>query len=279
MTRKQIKNIYIEDIERHSDITQNTRTAPIFEKYIADKIQSYLIESQKITNEIIFSGFVVNTYFDYVLITQNDISLTLYYLPTAEIGNLEIYTLQLHDTDDLYKHYFNLDIDFLPENLKSIVQKNNNNTCKTLLTAHRVITALKYNISGLDVHHIILSRFNPNGTLERLKQSLNINELLPCTRDFHLEILHNYVNDCITPEDVQSLTAIGFECLNELENYVNNINIDSVKSYKNNPVIIESILKDYVNGLSHVCIAEKYSISRPTVARILNDYEILSDWV
>lgn len=279
MTRKKITNIYIEDIERHSDITQNTRTAPIFENYIADRIKNFLIESQNITSEIIFSGFITDTNFDYVLITQSDTLLTLYYLPNAELEALKVIELSLNDTGDKFKQYFNLDIDFLPENLKSIVQKNNNNTSKTVLTAHRVITALKYNISSLDVHHIILTRYNPHGTLERLKQSLNIDELLPCTNDFHLEILHNYVNDCIEPEDVQHLTAIGFECLNELENYVNNINANSVKSYKNNPVIIESILKDYVNGLSHVCIAEKYSISRPTVARILNDYEILSDWV
>lgn len=279
MTRKRIKDIYMEDIERHSDITQNARTAPIFEKYIADKIQSYLIESQNITSEIIFSGFITDTIFDYVLITQNDTLLTLYYLPNAELEALKVIELSLNDTGDKYKQYFNLDIDFLPENVKRIIQKHNNNTYKTVLTAHRVITALRYNISGLDVHHIVLSRFNPHGTLERLKQSLNINELLPCTNDFHLEILHNYVNDCIEPEDVQNLTGIGFECLNELENYVYNINADSIKHYKTNPAIIESILKDYVNGLSHVCIAEKYSISRPTVARILNDYEILSDWV
>ena len=279
MTRKKIKDIYIEDIELHSDIIQNKRTAPIFENYIADKIKKYLIESQKITSEIIFSDFITNTIFDYVLITQNDTLVTLYYLPNAELEALNVIELSLNDMGDRYKRYFNLDIEALPDNLKNIIQKHNNSTSKTVLTAHRVITALKYNISGLDVHHIVLSRFNPNGTLERLKQSLNITELLPCTRDFHLEILHNYVNDCITPEDVQELTGIGFECLNELENYVYNINADSIKHYKTNPAIIESILKDYVNGLSHVCIAEKYSISRPTVARILNDYEILSDWV
>ena len=279
MTRKKIKDIYIDDIERHSDITTNEHTAAIFENYIAERIKNYLIESQNITNEIIFSGFVTDTIFDYVLITQNDTLLTLYYLPNAELEALKVIELSLNDTLDMYKQYFNLDIELLPENLKHIIQKHNNRTSKTVLTAHRVITALKYNISGLDVHHIVLSRFNPNGILERLKQSLNITELLPCTRDFHLEILHNYVNDCITSEDVQSLTAIGFECLNELENYVYNINADSIKHYKTNPAIIESILKDYVNGLSHVCIAEKYDISRPTVARILNDYEILSDWV
>lgn len=279
MTRKKIIDIYIEDIERHSDITQNTRTAPIFENHIADRIKKYLIEYQNITSEIIFFGFITDTIFDYVLITQNDTLLTLYYLPNAELEALKVIELSLNDTGDNYKKYFNLDIEALPENLKNIIQTHNNRTSKSVLTAHRVITALRYNISGLDVHHIVLSRFNPNGTLKRLKQSLNINELLPCTNDFHLEILHNYVNDCIEPEDVQNLTDIGFECLNELENYVYNINANSVKNYKNDPAIIESILKDYAHGLTHLCIAEKYDISRPTVARILNEYEILTDWV
>ena len=118
MTRKRIKDIYIDDIERHSDITQNTRTAPIFEKYIADKIQSYLIEYQNITSEIIFSGFITDTIFDYVLITQNDTLLTLYYLPNAELEALKVIELSLNDTGGKYKQYFNLDIEALPENLK-----------------------------------------------------------------------------------------------------------------------------------------------------------------
>ena len=283
MERKSLPQTYLNDIALHSDITKNERIAPKFEQSIAKQIQIFIIELYNINTdlEIIYSDIVTNTYFDYVLAVQNHTNdtVTFYYLKNADKYNIDVCTLSLIDTNDKFKQYFNLNIESLPKELKHIIKTHNRKTTKDIITAHRVIASLKYNISGLDIHHCTLSRYNPDGVLKRLKQPLNIKELLPCTWDFHLNVLHAYINDCISTQDEQTLTECSFECIEALEKFVNKTDLSSKKDYKEKPEIIASILKDYLSGITIKNISAIYNISKPTVAKIIDEYSILTDWI
>lgn len=273
MIKRTLPDIYIQDIKLHSHIQPNGYTInPEFESTILTKIKNYTV---KPTDNVIFSGFI-NQNYDVVIITQSGNTLTVHYWANAQ--ELKTYELHLTDTNDKYKQYYNVDISPLPAILRAVIQKNNNNTTKTALTAHRAIAGLVYDISGLEVHHIDYTRFNPDGILERLKTTLDINLLLPCTRDFHIGILHNYINDCITPDDIQKLTEVSLECKKALNNYVSTPS--TPYKYSSDTDSIKNILIDYYkNGYSVHQVHIKYNTSRNAILNLLHTYKPLVDWI
>lgn len=273
MIKKTLPEIYMQDLKLHTNITPNGYTInKDFEADILQKIKAYTVQPN---DNVIFCDFI-NKNFDLVIITQLGYLLKIFYWKNAQ--ELQTYTLELTDTNDKYKQYYNLDFSCLPDDLTSVIQKNNNNTNKTTLTAHRTLAGLKYNISGLEVHHIDYTRFNPDGVLERLKTTLDINLLLPCTRDFHIGILHNYINDCITETDIQTLTEVSLDCKKALDTYVSTPS--TPYKFSNDKETIYNILVDYYkNNMNVHQLHLKYQCSRQAIFNILHTYKPLINWL
>lgn len=278
---KSLADHYLRELKKQSLITPLKATNPDFEKETEKKITDFLVSKFKIKpeNEIIFCHFLPLTKFDFVLIEQTKTSLIWYYLPEAKPDKIKITETPLNDTGDQYKQYFNIDISPLPAKIQAIIRIHNKNTKNDIITAHRCVASLLYNISGLDIHHVDYMRYNKAGELERLKTTLNINLLLPSPREFHLCVLHAYINDCISPEDIQGLTEASNKCIEALKNYAFPVDT-STKEYKTNKERLTQILTSfYKQNESIKNIATANNISVPTIIKLLKEYKPLTKWI
>lgn len=274
MQNKKINDIYITDIKLHSKIKPNNWTINYhFENLILEKIA----KCTPINGNVLLKS-VINKDLDVVIVSQNYNTLYFYYWKNST--ELTEKSVILQDTNDAYKQYYNVDISPLQPELVQIIRRNNNNTSKDIITAHRVLAGILYDISGLEVHHIDYQRFNPDGKLERLKTTLDTNLLLPCSRDFHISILHNYINNCDTIADIKALTDISLECKTELDKFVYRINDTYKLGTKTAMYTVIDILADYYkNGFTINALANKYNYSRQTLNDLTKTYKNWKKWI
>lgn len=277
---KSLADHYLTELKKHSFIEPYKTVNPDYERDIKKSITDFIISKFEISpdNEIIFCHFLPFTNFDFVLIEQTKTALVWYYLPEANPNKIKITETPLNDTGDQYKQYFNIDISPLPAKIQAIIRTHNKNTKNDIITAHRCVASLLYNISGLDIHHVDYMRYNKAGELERLKTTLNINLLLPSPREFHLCVLHAYINDCISPEDIQGLTEASNECIEALKNYAFPCGM-SCKDYKADKNTLNNLLADYKNKASLRTLARTYDISTPTIIKLIKTYRPILKWI
>ena len=274
MKNRAIKDIYMTDILLHSNIKPNEWTInPHFEQFILDKITAITP-----TKGNIILKAIINKNLDIVIVSQNNETLHFYHLKNSI--ELTEKSVILQDTNDKYKQYYNIDISCLQPDLQKLIKVNNNNTNKDIITAHRALAGVLYNISGLEVHHIDYQRFNPDGKLERLKTTLDTNLLLPCSRDFHISILHSYINDCNTTADIKALTEVSLECKNELDKYVYKVN-DSYKLGTETAVttVIDILTDYYKSDFTINTLSKKYGYSRQTINDLTMTYKNFKNWL
>lgn len=267
-----LKNSYLADL-KHSNIKKSNSINIAFEKEIANTI----LKSLALTNEILFAGFV-NQDFDFVAVERTDTKhITVYFAPFADLNLLHITRLHLYDSGDKFKSYYKIELDSLPTKLQTLVRQHNSYTTKKYLIAHRFITSLVCNISGLEVHHLYLSRFNPAGKLERLEQSINSADLLPVTPEYHRR-LHNLAQDLNEFEQKEYIAEM-YTLKTVLHYYI--FGSDNSKIvHRSDPELIKELLqKSKTNSILNLSVKYKAILSYSTIHKICTYYTHLKKWV